>query len=291
MELFIGHPTQQQQYTFKTGVRVIIHNQTIEPLPEEDGINVATGQQTDIAISRSFINKLQRPFSQCQMSNLNTSTKSMFELVNEMSNSFNITVYVQKFCMKLCFHHYVFTKCNCVDPAFLMYRKLMIKVESNFVCLNSSQSQCVQDADVEFYSKNIIDECIAKCPIECNKIFYKPTVSIANYPTEWYTDQLHKSKSFKQVLYHNKLNPNKMLSFSELQQSILMLDVHYDDLMYESVDETPAITLESLISYIGGTLGLFIGISLLSICELVELIVYMTYLSILKIWTKNIIKN
>ncbi len=58
LELYVGNPDRQQKYNFKGGVRIVVHNQSITPFPNDDGIDVATGQQTNVAISRSFVNHL-----------------------------------------------------------------------------------------------------------------------------------------------------------------------------------------------------------------------------------------
>ena len=58
LELFVGNPDQQQQFNYKGGVRVIVHNHSITPFPNDDGIDVGTGQQTNVAVSRNFIKHL-----------------------------------------------------------------------------------------------------------------------------------------------------------------------------------------------------------------------------------------
>ena len=50
---------------YKSGFRVIVHNQSVIPFPDEDGIDVAVGLQTNVAISRTFYNRLPDPYSKC----------------------------------------------------------------------------------------------------------------------------------------------------------------------------------------------------------------------------------
>lgn len=54
--------------------------------------------------------------------------------------------------------------------------------------------------------------------------------------------------------------------------SLVKLFVYFDDIKYTRITEAPSITFVDLVANIGGTLGLFIGISLLSFVELIELV-------------------
>ena len=64
LELYIGDPKTQQQYTDLSGIKIIVYNQTSDPFPEEE-VDVAPGQQSNMAVSRTFINFLQLPYNDC----------------------------------------------------------------------------------------------------------------------------------------------------------------------------------------------------------------------------------
>lgn len=83
LEWYIGDQISQQQYTFKSGIRLIVHNQSYTPFPFENGIDVATGLQTNVAISRSFTNRLPYPYSNC-IDELNEKTSSQNEILAKM---------------------------------------------------------------------------------------------------------------------------------------------------------------------------------------------------------------
>ena len=54
-------------------------------------------------------------------------------------------------------------------------------------------------------------------------------------------------------------------------EPFLKVIVSYDNLYYTSVDEVPSMTLNDLLGNLGGQLGLFIGISFLSLVEILEI--------------------
>ena len=60
-----------------------------------------------------------------------------------------------------------------------------------------------------------------------------------------------------------------------IERSVIGLEISYHDIEYTSITEQESVTLIDLIANIGGTLGLFIGISLLSFMEIIEIFIKM----------------
>ena len=59
----------------------------------------------------------------------------------------------------------------------------------------------------------------------------------------------------------------------DFKKNILSLTIYYPDLSYTKISESPKLSTSNLISNIGGTMGLYVGISLLSLVEIIELII------------------
>lgn len=72
-----------------------------------------------------------------------------------------------------------------------------------------------------------------------------------------------------------------------IQKNIVLLNVYYDDLASVHYTEIPEISLDNLISIMGGNLGLFLGISFLSSIEFIELFFELIRIYFLK--KKNIV--
>jgi hypothetical protein len=49
----------------QSGAVVVIHNQSYVPLIQQEGQLLSTNYQTDFGILRSFITKLESPYSSC----------------------------------------------------------------------------------------------------------------------------------------------------------------------------------------------------------------------------------
>ena len=75
-----------------------------------------------------------------------------------------------------------------------------------------------------------------------------------------------------------KYNANRSFSsLNELAANLVKVNIYYDKLSYTLINEFETTTLATLLSNIGGVLGLYLSVSVLSIVELVEVIIeYMT---------------
>jgi hypothetical protein len=61
-------------------------------------------------------------------------------------------------------------------------------------------------------------------------------------------------------------------TYEELKRSILKVKIFYDELKTTTITQDAKTSLSDFISFIGGTLGLFLGFSFLSFIELFEVI-------------------
>ena len=60
--------------------------------------------------------------------------------------------------------------------------------------------------------------------------------------------------------------------YSLIKNSVVKISIFYNDISYDALVESPVLTFDVLLGNVGGSLGLFIGISFLSLVEIFELI-------------------
>ena len=72
-----------------------------------------------------------------------------------------------------------------------------------------------------------------------------------------------------------------------MNQNILELKIFYSAMNYEAIEEKFSYETTNLLADIGGQLGLWIGISALTVCELLELILKFATLAFTKLKTRN----
>jgi hypothetical protein len=102
-------------------------------------------------------------------------------------------------------------------------------------------------------TKNINELCDFQCPLECVSESFVYTTGKTLYPTPLYANLLNLHPVIK------KNYNNKTVSQETLRKSTLKLNIYYEDLSYITITEIPTLNEVSLISNIGGTLGLFLG--------------------------------
>ena len=70
-------------------------------------------------------------------------------------------------------------------------------------------------------------------------------------------------------------------SFSS--ENFLQVDIFYKEISYEEINQQPAFEFLSLLSEVGGFLGLLLGASILTVCELLD---YLT-MTVMRRWKKT----
>ncbi len=63
------------------------------------------------------------------------------------------------------------------------------------------------------------------------------------------------------------------------RRNFVSVDLFYDSLAYTLSTETPSMDVVALLANIGGTMGLFLGVSLLHVCELAEAFIELGFLA------------
>ena len=66
---------------------------------------------------------------------------------------------------------------------------------------------------------------------------------------------------------------NKTVSVEQAEKSFVKARIFYESQSYTLSTESPKLDWVSLLANIGGTLGLFLGVSALSACELIEVLI------------------
>lgn len=112
----------------------------------------------------------------------------------------------------------------------------------------------MENATSKFYNSKSATECTLQCPTECNTINFVQSIALARYPSKWLISQSGESR----------IDPADRL----------IVNIYFSQMSYTLIEETPAMTVDQLLALIGGSLGLFLGVSFLTLVEAVEFIYY-----------------
>jgi hypothetical protein len=122
---------------------------------------------------------------------------------------------------------------------------------------------------IDFNEAFIQTKCLPECPLECNS-------SKFNFQLTGDTligDYFQASIKSKPNLYSDFIVDNRTLDAETARQSIVKLFVYYESLSYALSEQSPQIDFVTLLASIGGNLGLFLGVSLFSLCEMITCII------------------
>jgi hypothetical protein len=233
------------------GLNVFIENSTVEPNVYES-LGLATNSVSFIEVNRKFVKKMKRPFSDCQAD----LTHSKSPLVRYYLD--NNRKYRFKKCSDLLIQDQLSKSCGCASIYFSNIHNIRY-------CSTEQDLECI---DTNGYVSNVShEEKALLCPEECDSVRLKLTVSASSPLSKRYINHLR-----THPVVTSKFKNMSQITDEQLASSVAMFDVYYNSLSYTEIVEVPVYTIVNLISNIGGSLGLLLGMSLLSFLEFFEIL-------------------
>ena len=252
LELFTSMTAELAKFSSKvSGFRIYMGNNSARRLMEvQQEILVSTGAVTDIAVQRTFVSQMEKPYSECEHS-----SDSLFykRLVNANFS------YTRSDCLTLCRQEYIENNCRCYDGRFL-------SVNLNRVCATIDEINCANEYVFKFGLTDLSRECNEQCPLECDKTLFSTLYSQANVLLK------EKFKLYSKNKVVRAFFSGKNVSLEEFTQGFASMFIFYDRMGFTLVSEKEAFSLVDLVSNVGGTFGLFVGVSILSLFEIFEIV-------------------
>ncbi|XP_067032789.1 acid-sensing ion channel 1-like [Acropora muricata] len=240
-----------------TGFKVLVHDQSeLYPNIEDFGVDIPPGFKTNIRVHRTKMKSLRAPFkTACEEKNVEPA----------------YGVYSEYACLVDCYTKISVNACNC---RMLSMPSLGVGVNETRFCSAKELFTCLFPIFDKFNPSN------CKCPVPCEKITYKVELSMAYAPSDHIWDT---------ILPLYNITPNETSSKVEefrdyVRKRMSQFSIYYQTLDTEVTEEKPAYDLNDFGSDVGGNMGLFLGCSLLTLCEFVDLIVIMC----LRCWRRRI---
>ncbi|XP_063068036.1 acid-sensing ion channel 4-A-like [Engraulis encrasicolus] len=147
-------------------------------------------------------------------------------------------------CRLSCESHQVITQCNC----------RMVHMPGDAAICPPSKIKCVDKA-LASLQKSEGDVC--PCETPCNVTRYGKEMSMVKIPSRgsarYLSRKYHKTEEY-------------------IRDNFLVLDIFFEALNYEKIEQKKAYDVAGLLGDIGGQMGLFIGASILTILEILEYI-------------------
>ena len=273
VELYAGLPNFISNFVGQynsRGFHIFIHNSTdyffnYAPSP----FRLTPGFGAELTLQRAFYNQFNQwpyGYSECRVLEDNTfigpplADSSLFDQVIATNSSYSrdscILFCAQLMTTQVC-------KCNSYDIDY--------RIPGFDLCLEDSKETCASSFWTSTFTKNtyILDHCIPKCPLECNQRIITKNVYYYQYPTLAYAQ----TTSADATLLQKYPNQTDFTVYTNLYRNMAKLSIFYETLVYVKIEEKAEITFDNLIGTLGGHLHLFLGMSLLSFFEIIELII------------------
>ena len=234
-----------------SGAIIRIGNSSYSSYYSNGGILASSGFQTNIAVSREFHSNLPEPYSTCEIDSNSPRTRSDSEFYNLVGQS--NYAYTQQVCIIQCLQNFCIKNFNCTFPFAPSFYNVstcdwdFAQISSNF------------EHKISAIYKNEI--CLPMCPLECNQTLYKTSIS---------NTRLIANKYFTNAIRNNPILTADFINRTIDETSFVIVKIFYDSLSYVESTESPKLDSVALLGSIGGNLGMFLGVSVFTLCEIIE---------------------
>lgn len=249
VEIFTGY--SDNDYTFLLapiykGISVLVEDQAAFPL-KKIGMLAETGTYASVIVEKFISSSLPQPYSNCLESD--TINTLLSEELKKLGLSYN-----HRNCMDLCEQKQNIDQLGC-------YNLKLPKILNAQPCDNKTAFERLSEM---VYNS---DTCTSLCPFECKMTYHPIYISYADFPSwNYYYDTRQNNLSFFQQFFGSNT------SYDKIKLSLAPVNIYFDALTVTNIDEAESLSIVNLISYIGGTLGLFVGASVLTFAEIIVLI-------------------
>jgi len=137
----------------------------------------------------------------------------------------------------------------------------------NTSCHNERESLCAYWQPAKGNISSQIPNCIPQCPLECNSTEISSTLTSQTFSGNGYAYLVNQTSVFSSDFISSPITD------VTASNKFVQLFAYYDSLSFTSSEDSPSMDIKAFLGNIGGTFGLFLGISVLSLCELMHVMV------------------
>ncbi|KAG8196279.1 hypothetical protein JTE90_023834 [Oedothorax gibbosus] len=262
------------------GVRIMIHPQAAYPTVDRGGIVLHPGTKSYMSIRIREINRLPYPYGDCTESFDSSPLKELLKSKDENILKYH-NYYTYEFCQLICREMFLLENCSCVEE--------QVNSTTSRFCnpCNKTDENC-RDNFKKNFDDNDNNECNSLCKPACQDVRYDLTLSTSEWPNlEFQEFVLQRWPELIPDFVENnqtvKVNDTIQLNETFINKNFLRAHIFIQEMNYLRYNDKEAYTLPELFADLGGCLGLYIGVSLISIIELHELFLHIFLLFITKL--------
>ncbi|XP_022296643.2 acid-sensing ion channel 4-B-like [Crassostrea virginica] len=227
------------------GLLVAIHERDEEPNMADNSFLVSAGTVTYVPFRRIDSTFLPYPYKAFGDDYCTETSAPDFQ--NPLKHYKQYSSYA---CIRECRARFIYKRCQC---------RHINDFGNETICTIAQEHTCVRKAKEKFDSSlSIKNNC--KCPLSCHQVAYDLDFSSAKIPSTKYEE------------YFSTQN------LQDLSTNHIELRFFYHTFFVENVQQVPKIDLTSVLGNVGGYMGIFLGASLLTLMELLEVFMVAMFL-------------
>lgn len=290
-----------------SGALITIHGANMLPNINDKSINLKPGSLTEIRLS--IVENIQQrpPYGQCSMNH--PEQLKMYDMYYNYSEyacrESNMQSYINKNCncysMEFPYNEdssfescsnlkYFINKLNCLTKNLWLEVKSKNFSNSHFICIEKLQKFIKRMMCKQSLIENYVNDRILGCAMPCSFYSYETDQSTSTWPAKnwqltWLNSFYNKKLGIFQgpefYPYHkaqawldqgNETMAAQILEqTSVLEQKLLAVLINRPNFNVKKVEEKEVLSITSLLSQTGGLLSIWIGLSMVSFGELIEM--------------------
>ncbi|XP_020626896.1 degenerin mec-4-like isoform X4 [Orbicella faveolata] len=249
LDLFVNQEEYIPSLSQEAGVRVLLTAERSITFPVDEGFTVSPGFATSIGLRKLKIIRVD-PF--------NNGSCHKNDDLEEFSvyRHFKGSKYSVQGCMYSCLARAQEKECNCTEGKFRTV---------SGICSEISDVECIQNLQKQYDNDQL--GCSSKCPQPCNQISYRTAMSSSAWSLS-YEKQLQAIMLRQGDSKFDDMGKDK----DSLRQNFLRINIYFEELNMEKITYSEYYAFENLMSDIGGQLGLWIGVSVITVAEVLKLL-------------------
>ena len=262
-----------------------VHSRKQVPRPDAYGVDFAAGQETAIGVKLTSISRLAAPYK----SGCLRSFPARFAPFAPMDNE-----YSEDNCRGACVAAAVLAECNC----YLSYdiQRFLVTPTGNISRTCTSMhftdpcSQRVQtrmiNGDSTSSTKNATT--CAACAPACQQTIYDTTVSTSRWPSDQYMRllavqaiQADASTRYDYSAVQSRFMRDMVANATRSTRTNLAeVHVYLQSNMITYIDESADYEFDQLLGDLGGVIGLYVGMTIVTFFEMVEMLCLLLYITV-----------
>ena len=267
-------------FYLNNGIRVILHSPNTMPCPQDKGYDVLPGTSVILTTKPQSFRRLSHPYGQCKNRVHTSKTNQTYKQTSTECLVMKSLEATAKNC-----------KCRDTIPGQWLTVAYNSTLESCFKVTNLSKSDWENANDSESFqvewskkekcvkkSRSVMSLLQNECPPLCNETIFD--TSIHSLKADNADEIWEGARQMMEDNYDRSGHPKKWQNLVKLglmersipdKHGLVHISVKLEDKVAIQIIESPAYSYDQALSDLGGQLGLWIGVSLMALFELIPL--------------------